>query len=71
MTKKDYILIAGAILDQRYAIGNDNIGSSKALSELSLVLAGKMAEQNSKFDRERFLKACGTAMFSWKKLLDK
>ena len=63
MTKKDYILIAGAINEQRAShdrfTGNVKAAKDRALLELSYVLAGRLGEQNPLFDRDRFMMACG------------
>ena len=56
MTPKEYILIALALLTQRP--GNE----SRTLTQWSCdvnSIASALATDNPRFDRERFLKACG------------
>lgn len=60
MTRKDYVAIAAAIHRTGMAI---TIGPKKS-AEYTLKLAASdiaatMANDNPRFDRERFLKACG------------
>lgn len=60
MTKKDYELIASAINAERYStISQGSNQALTALDGLSYVLAGKLAADNQRFDRVRFLAACG------------
>jgi hypothetical protein len=57
MSKKDYELIAG-VLKQQY--GNMVFRSgADAWSELVIQFATTLAANNPRFDRARFLKACG------------
>jgi len=60
MTRKDYIAIAAAIHRTGMAI---NIGGKKSAEYahrlLAIDIAATMAQDNPRFDRARFLKACG------------
>lgn len=60
MTRKDYVAIAAAIHRTGMAV---NIGQKKsaeyALKLAATDIAATMANDNPRFDRERFLKACG------------
>ena len=58
MTKKDYVLIAGAILTQKYQ-RQESLDAFNTLRELVFVLAGKLAEENPRFNDEKFVTACG------------
>lgn len=59
MTRKDYELIAGTI---SHAVKNYDgedwtmLGAGAAIARL---LADELAEDNPRFDREKFLTACG------------
>jgi hypothetical protein len=63
MTRKDYILIAAAFAEAKRQIPNtglmnqtyENIG----LATAARVVAWSLAKDNQRFDRERFLNACG------------
>jgi hypothetical protein len=60
MTRKDYELIAGVFLDLSSDFcngGEDTISLSLVASELSKALA----TENPRFDRARFIKACGVS----------
>lgn len=62
MTKKDFELIAGALNSAR--VSNTLNNPNKALylngiDNAAHLLAQKLAATNERFDRERFLKACG------------
>lgn len=70
MTKKDYELIAGVILYNRNQSGLPLDGETKedkamiagyrvALNDVAYMLAESMQRDNPRFDRSRFLKACG------------
>ena len=57
MTRKDYVAIAAAICETlKYHERTDAID---ALAFLARDLAATMARDNPRFDRARFLKACG------------
>ena len=64
MTRKDYILIAAALNsalqtpDYWYASNCDSQYEKGAKSAIN-ALAVSLASDNPRFDRERFLKACG------------
>jgi len=51
MTKKDYILLARVI--------KKSSGKSYAICELVKELCEELKKDNSKFDSDRFLTACG------------
>jgi len=56
MTRKDYQLIASAINGQRQGFGR---GETVAISSLAETLADALAQDNPRFDRAKFLTACG------------
>ena len=62
MTRKDYVAIAAAFHRTGMAV---NIGKRKtaeyAIRLAAIDVAATMAHDNPRFDRERFLKACGVA----------
>jgi hypothetical protein len=61
MTKKDYIIIAKVIY-KHYGNRIDYYSDSEnnlALGDLVLELATELAKDNPRFDRSRFLIACG------------
>ena len=56
MTRKDYVAIAAAIkASQRPATSE----TAESIRELAQRLASIMANDSPRFDRARFLKACG------------
>lgn len=58
MTKKDYELIAGEI--SKSVLNNeDSYQAEMALTYLARSLSTRLAEENPRFDRARFLTACG------------
>jgi hypothetical protein len=57
MTKKDYVLIARAFA--LTADINDTTGYKLARYDVARFLAESLALDNPKFDRSRFLAACG------------
>jgi len=57
MTRKDYILIAAALANERTPFMVEH--HKYALDNIALTLADALATTNPRFDRERFLKACG------------
>lgn len=60
MTRKDYIRIAGAIRAVRESYSPSwNPNLFRALDDATLALAGTLAEDNPRFDRERFATAAG------------
>lgn len=62
MTRKDYVAIAAAVRDslEHQAITIDyREGWNAAASSIAHRLADTLALGNERFDRERFLRACG------------
>jgi hypothetical protein len=62
MTKKDYILIAAVLAKRGCHIAQDPAfreGWHAALSAYAHALADALASENPRFDRARFLAACG------------
>ncbi len=62
MTRKDYELIAGVFLANitgAMEVGHDC--SVDALSQVAAELAYALHDNNERFNRARFLKACGLA----------
>jgi hypothetical protein len=61
MTKKDYELIASILKGaQNYeATFNDNEKGAKAIEGITHTFATMLAHTNPRFDRARFLTACG------------
>ncbi len=60
MTRKDYVAIARAISDQRNAYQpNWDPNLFRALNDVSRELANILQADNARFDRARFLAACG------------
>jgi len=57
MTKKDFELIAAALLRARKFCETDN--QRRGTERAALTLADALATTNPKFDRARFLAACG------------
>ena len=56
MTRKDYILLADALKAAAYSLNPpERTGALLAANEIAHCLA----EDNPRFDRARFLKACG------------
>ena len=61
MTKKDYELIAGALKDVHNRVKIGTVESSyDTLSDVIATLASELEHDNPRFDRDRFLTACGT-----------
>lgn len=61
MTRKHYEMIAKAIYDETTPhLGSyGGCDSVQALADLARSLSAAFATDNPRFDRERFLKACG------------
>ena len=62
MTRKDYILIASRIRISREAPLGEHICQdswNRACEDVACSIATALATDNPRFDRERFLKACG------------
>lgn len=58
MTRKDYVLLAEALA----SVLPDNVGNgyeSEQHARDCAAVADALARENARFDRERFLKACG------------
>lgn len=60
MSRKDYILIAAA-LKQALDEGLIEYNASRETMSVAHIMADKLRHTNPRFDRERFLKACGVA----------
>lgn len=58
MTRKDYVAIAGAIALAK-TTNPQSKGHQIAVADVAVLIAGVMANDNPRFDRARFLKACG------------
>ena len=63
MTRKDYELIARAMNESRMHALRDDAPSGGAfwLGAAAREIAAALERTNPRFDRERFLKACGVA----------
>lgn len=69
MSKKDYILIAGVMKDFHSRLERRDIssewnesfidGNRNAHGKISEMLAETLALENTRFDKKRFLQACG------------
>ena len=60
MTRKDYELIAGVIsMTAREFRGVED--GTNACRDIATFLASRLENDNPRFDRDRFLKACGVA----------
>lgn len=64
MSKQDYVLTAQAFADTKPTEGGTMTYSDLCVARYELVmlakdLATRLREQNPRFDRERFLAACG------------
>lgn len=62
MTRKDYVSIAAILAKRGCHIAQDNNfaeGWHAATSAITHAMADMLARDNQRFDRERFLKACG------------
>lgn len=63
MTKKDYQLIAGAVMNQRNSYApNWDKNLFRAMDDISKTLADKLALDNPRFNRSKFLAACGVEL---------
>ena len=56
MTKKDYVAIADAILSAR---NERETNAAQAITNVASYIADKLECDNPRFDRARFLAACG------------
>lgn len=61
MTKKDYVLIAAALERAVLACGK-NADEITGVQRAAICLGNDLAQENPRFDRARFLKACGVAV---------
>lgn len=61
MTKKDYIAIAKVLADNRKARATYDAQSMAVVrcTDVTADMADMLARENDRFDRGRFLKACG------------
>jgi hypothetical protein len=57
MSRKDYIKMAALLKAQREGI--QNLESLKIVDSVIKATADMFAEDNPRFDRDRYLKACG------------
>jgi hypothetical protein len=57
MTRKDYILIAAALKMARSA--KESAGYAQACDLTADILSNTLANDNPRFDRQRFLDTCG------------
>jgi hypothetical protein len=58
MTRKDYELIA-SVIARRVDSAGDEFTELNAITKVGVSLSAEFQRQNPRFDRERFLKACG------------
>jgi hypothetical protein len=56
MTRKDYVVIAAAL---RRSLERSPLADSTGVIDAALAMADALAGTNPRFDRSRFLKACG------------
>lgn len=59
MTRKDYVLIAEALRITNGSIKVAPYDAETALDLVAKVIADRLENENPRFDRARFLKACG------------
>lgn len=63
MTKKDYELIAGVFYKELLDLGGNGnrygIGKADEWRTLALLMAANLALHNPRFDKAKFLTACG------------
>lgn len=59
MTRKDYVAIARAFDYQRQAVADMGAQAKQAVTDCAVAVAHVMMQDNPRFDRARFLKACG------------
>lgn len=72
MTKKDYELIAKTFNDVMYSNqGWYSESAKQAHTWVAKALAEVFTEENPKFNRDKFLKACGIETVKWHKPGDK
>jgi hypothetical protein len=61
MTRKDYILIAGAVAKATRMFQPPSSNHYNGARWVGEFLGDALEKDNPRFDRERFLKACGVA----------
>lgn len=61
MTKKDYIAIAKVISDERNHPASGSKAAQVTCDRLAHRFADMLASDNPRFDRARFLQACGAS----------
>lgn len=60
MSKKDYRLIAEVIRNQyNYDARGGNVSWKLAVRNVAVAMSEKLQADNPRFDRDKFLKACG------------
>ena len=59
MTRKDYVLIAAAIKAAATEYPDERPDAEQQQEDVAFSIAEALASDNPRFDRERFLKACG------------
>ena len=59
MTRKDYVMVADSIKASRENWEGFTPEAQEAIDGLARSLASKLAQDNARFDRARFLEACG------------
>lgn len=59
MTKKDYVLIAKALRGARTALPSERPDAVQQSEDDAHSIADALAQDNPRFDRDRFLAACG------------
>ena len=63
MTKKDFILIAEVLAESKYLIDSQTpISAEQARVRIANATADALATTNPRFDRARFLAACGVQL---------
>ena len=61
MTKKDYELVAEAVRQTglQFVDDEDEVSYTEVLEEIATRLANSFRSENERFDREKFMTACG------------
>lgn len=59
MTRKDFVAIAAALKDMHNALGPLSPRDQQIVYSAACTIADTLALQNARFDRVRFLEACG------------
>ena len=55
MTRKDYVVIASALL----SLHREGIIGKRIITEVALTLANYLKKNNPRFDKSKFVEACG------------